>query len=179
MENMKQLCTIVLTYFRNGDSGSFLLMFCFSVCLVAGCTTLRPGFETPSVTVTSFKLLPSQSLSPRFEIGIRIVNPNSTELSPRGMSYKVFLNDHEVVEGAANELPVVPAYGEAEFKVIATVGLIEGMQFVNDLLQNASGQVTYRLQSKLDIGAMTPRSGSRKPAASLPKKIWDRLSQRH
>jgi LEA14-like dessication related protein len=156
MDSMKQLCTNALTYFRNMDSGSFLFMFCFSVCLVAGCTTLRPDFETPSVTVTSFKLLPSQSLTPRFEIGMRVVNPNSTELSPRGMSYKVFLNDHEVVEGAANELPVVPAYGEAEFKVIATVGLIEGMQFVNDMLQNKDGQVTYRLQSKLDIGAMTP-----------------------
>ena len=84
------------------------------------------------------------------------MNPNSTELSLRGMSYKVFLNDNEVVEGAANELPVVPAYGEAGFNVIATVGLIESMQFVNDMLQNKHGQVTYRLQSKLDIGAMTP-----------------------
>jgi LEA14-like dessication related protein len=156
MDSMKQLGTKALTYCRNGDSGSFLFMICFSVYLVAGCTTLRPDFETPSVAVTSFKLLPSQSLTPRFEIGMRVVNPNSTKLSLRGMSYKVFLNDYEVVEGAANELPVVPAYGEAEFNVIATVGLIEGMQFVNDMLQNAHGQVAYRLQSKLDIGAMTP-----------------------
>lgn len=53
------------------------------------------------------------------------------------MSYKIFLNEHEVMQGAANDLPVVPAYGEAQFKVNATVGLIEGMRFVNDMLKNA------------------------------------------
>jgi len=156
MAGMKQLYTNALTCCRDMASGSFLFVFCLSVFLVAGCTTLHPDFETPSVTVTTFKLLPSQGLTPRFEIGMRVVNPNSAELNLRGMSYKVFLNGYEVVEGAANELPVVPAYGEAEFKVIASVGLIEGMQFVNDMLQNAHGQVAYRIQSKLDIGAMTP-----------------------
>lgn len=131
-------------------------MFCLTVFLVAGCTTLRQDFEAPSVDVTSFRLLPSQSLTPRFEIGMRIVNPNAVKLNLRGMSYKVFLNDYQVVEGAANDLPVVPAYGDAEFKVTATVGLIESMRFVNDMLQNAGGQVAYRLKAKLDIGAMVP-----------------------
>ena len=143
-------------------------MFCLTVFLAAGCTTLRPGFETPSVDVTSFRLLPSHALTPSFEIGMRIVNPNAVELNLRGMSYKVFLNDYQVVAGAANDLPVVPAYGDAEFKVTATVGLIESMRFVNDMLQNAGGQVAYRLEAKLDIGAMVPairveKSGSLSP----------------
>lgn len=138
------------------NSKLFLMLFCLWACLGAGCTSLRPDFEAPSVGVTSFKPLASESLTPRFEIGMRVVNPNATKLSLRGMSYKIFLNDYEVVEGASNELPVVPAYGEAEFKVIATVSLIEGIRFVNDLLQNATGQVAYRLQTKLDIGAMAP-----------------------
>ena len=156
MNSMKQLCTRSLTYTRGTTSGSFLILFCLWICLGAGCTSLRPGFEKPSVSITSFKPMASQSLTPKFEIGMHVVNPNATKLSLRGMSYKLFLNDYEVVEGAANELPDVPAYGEAEFKVIATVGLIEGIRFVNDLLQNTSGQVAYRLQTKLDIGAMVP-----------------------
>jgi LEA14-like dessication related protein len=133
-----------------------IIVFCLWVSLGAGCTSLRPGFEKPSVSITSFNPLTSQSLTPRFEIGMHVVNPNATKLSLRGMSYKVFLNDYEVVAGAANELPEVPAYGEAEFKVTATVGLIEGIRFVNDLMQNTPGQVAYRLQTKLDIGAMEP-----------------------
>jgi LEA14-like dessication related protein len=153
---MKLLFTKVLTILRNMEYGSLLLMCVLWLGLVAGCTTLRPDFETPSVNVTSFKPLPSQSFTPRFEIGMRVVNPNSTMLNLRGMIYKVFLNDYEVVEGAANELPVVPAYGEAEFKVIATVSLMEGMRFVQDMLKNENAQVDYRLQAKLDVGAMIP-----------------------
>jgi LEA14-like dessication related protein len=168
MISMKRLCTTALACGRNMNSGSSLLMFCVAVFLVAGCTTLRPGFETPSVDVTSFRMLPSQTLTPRFEIGMRIVNPNAVRLNLRGMSYKVFLNDYQVVDGAANDLPVVPAYGDAEFKVTATVGLIESMRFVNDMLQNSRGQVAYRIKAKLDIGAMVPsirvgKSGSFSP----------------
>jgi LEA14-like dessication related protein len=168
MVNMKRPFTKAPSCCRNMNPGSCLLMFCVSLFLVAGCTTLRPGFETPSVDVTSFRMLPSQTLTPRFEIGMRIVNPNAVRLNLRGMSYKVFLNDYQVVDGAANDLPVVPAYGDAEFKVTATVGLIESMRFVNDMLQNSRGQIAYHIKAKLDIGAMVPsirveKSGSFSP----------------
>ena len=143
-------------------------MLCFAVFLVAGCTTLRPGFETPSVDVTSFRMLPSQTLTPRFEIGMRIVNPNAVKLDLRGMSYKIFLNDYQVADGAANDLPVVPAYGDAEFKVTATVGLIESMRFVNDMLQNSRGRVAYRLNAKLDFGAMIPSIRVEKSGSFTP-----------
>ena len=87
---------------------------------------------------------------------MRVVNANATKLSLRGMSYKIFLNDYEVVAGAANDLPVVPAYGEVEFKVIASVGLIEGIRFVDDMLRNTPSEIAYRIHTKLDIGAMNP-----------------------
>ena len=136
--------------------GSFLAVFCFWIFLGTGCTTLRPDFVQPSVSVISFKPLSSPNLAPRFEIGMRVLNPNSARLSLRGMSYKLFLNDYEVVEGAANELPAVPTYGEAEFKVIATIDLFESIRFVSDMLRNAPGQVTYRFQARIDTGSMNP-----------------------
>jgi LEA14-like dessication related protein len=156
VNSMKQLYTKTLTRLHSKNSAPFLTLFCLIVCLNTGCTSLRPNFETPSIGVTSFKPLTSQSLTPQFEIGMRVVNPNATKLNLRGMSYKVFLNDSEVVAGATNVLPEVPAYGEAEFKVIATIGLIEGIRFVGGLLQNTPGQIAYRIQTKLDIGAMDP-----------------------
>ena len=88
MNIMKQLCTNTLTYAHKKNSKPFLILFCVWVFLGAGCTSLRPDFETPSVIITSFNPLSSQVLTPRFEIGMRVVNPNATELSLRGMSYK-------------------------------------------------------------------------------------------
>ncbi|MEO6423544.1 MAG: LEA type 2 family protein [Candidatus Nitrotoga sp.] len=153
---MKQLYAASLKYGQSKKSGSFLILLFLLVCFGTGCTSLHPDFETPSVGVTSFKPLTSESFIPRFEIGMRVVNPNATSLNLRGMSYKIFFNDSEVVAGAANELPVVPAYGEAEFKVIATVGLLEGIRFVSELMQSKPGPVAYRIQTKLDTGAMNP-----------------------
>lgn len=130
---------------------------------------MRLGFVTPSVNITSFKPLPSEGIAPKFEISLRVVNPNATQLSLRGMSYKVALNNFDVVDGAANELPVVPAYGEAEFKVVATVGVFEAIRFVSDLVQNSRGQVAYILKAKLDVGAMLPAINIEKMGSYVPK----------
>lgn len=131
----------------------FLLL---AIACLAACTTLKPGFETPTVQVMSFRPLPAEGLAPRFEIGLRVVNPNPDALKLRGISYNVALNDNRVVEGAASELPVVPAYGEADVRLTAAVSLVDAMRFVNGLISRADGQVQYRLQAKLDIGALLP-----------------------
>ncbi len=126
------------------------------VCMLSACASLKPGFETPSVQVSSFQPLPSEGLAPRFQIGLRVVNPNADALKLRGVSYQVSLDGYQIVEGAANDLPVVPGYGEAEFKVMAAVSLLDAMRFVNALMTKQGGQVKYRLQAKLDVGAMLP-----------------------
>lgn len=99
---------------------------------------------------------------------LRAVNPNSTKLSLRGMSYKISLNDYEVVEGAANELPIVPAYGEAGFKVIATIGVFEGIRFVSDMVQHSRVQIAYSFKAKLDVGAMIPAIRIEKTGSYAP-----------
>jgi LEA14-like dessication related protein len=156
MTGMIQLYANVLSYGRGMRSGSFAVLMCMWIFLLTGCATMRPDFVTPSVSITSFKPIASESFAPKFEIGMHIVNPNAVKLSLRGISYKVFLNYFQIVEGAANKLPEVPAYGEAEFKVIGTISLFEGMRFVQDLMKNENGQVDYRLQAKLDVGALVP-----------------------
>jgi len=127
-----------------------------TVALVAGCATIKPGFETPTVQVMSFRPLPPEGLTPRFEIGLRVINPNADALKLRGISYTASLNDYRVIEGAASELPAVPGYGEAVFRLTAGVSLVDAMRFVNGLLTDAGGQIEYRLQAKLDIGALLP-----------------------
>lgn len=146
----------MMTKYRGKFVGAWAVWFVLCMGLIGGCSTMRPGFVTPSVNITSFKPLPSEGIAPRFEMSLRVVNPNATPLSLRGMSYTLALNGFDVVDGAANTLPVVPAYGEAEFKVVATVGVFEGIRFVSDLLQHSKGQVAYTLKAKLDVGAMLP-----------------------
>lgn len=132
------------------------------VCLtffltVAGCASLEPGFETPSVGVSSFRVLPSEGAAPKFEIGLHIINPNRSSLKLEGLVYSVTLEGHKVLTGVSNDLPVVEAYGEGDVLLIANADLFNSISFFAGLLQSRQETFKYKLEAKLDIGSFRPR----------------------
>lgn len=120
------------------------------------CAGLRPGFETPSVTVSSFRPLPGDGAVPRFEIGLHIVNPNREALKLEGLAYTVSLEGRELVKGVDNDLPVIEGYGEGDVKLTATPNLLGGIRLVTDLMASPRDRFSYALEAKLDLGAFTP-----------------------
>jgi LEA14-like dessication related protein len=122
-----------------------------------GCAGLEPGFETPTVGVSSFRILPSTGVAPRFEIGLHIVNPNRTALKLEGLVYSVTLEGHKVLIGVANDLPVIEAYGEGDVVLIATADLLNSIALFATLLQSQQEIFDYELDAKLDIGSFRPR----------------------
>lgn len=125
--------------------------------LPAGCATLSPGFEEPSLQVNSIRLKNSHSLAPEFEISLRVTNPNRDDLSIDGMTYTLNLAGNQVVSGAANDLPTIPGYGEAEVKIMATLSLLGGFKLLNDLMNEYQESVGYEIIVKLDVGKFYPR----------------------
>lgn len=121
-----------------------------------GCSVLRPGYETPTVTVNSFRALPSQGAMPNFEIGLHVVNPNSIALKLRGITYKVSLDGHELINGVANDLPTIEAYGQGDVVVTAAANLFGGIRFITDLLGGPKDSVRYTVEAKLDVGSFMP-----------------------
>ncbi|MEM9386059.1 MAG: LEA type 2 family protein [Pseudomonadota bacterium] len=128
------------------------------VSLASGCSSLNPQFEAPSVRVLGVRPLSSQGnqLVPRFEIDLLVVNPNASSLSMRGMSYRLFLNDLEVVEGVANNLPEVEGYGEANIVLPATLNVVDSVRFVSGMLRGEDTDVRWRLAARLDVSALLP-----------------------
>lgn len=124
--------------------------------LLQACAGFRPGYETPTVTVSSFRALPSQGALPNFEIGLRVVNPNRDALKLRGVSYTVSLGGHELIKGVGNELPVIEAYGEGSFTLTATPNLFAGIGLVTDLMRSSTDSIDYKLEAKLDVGRIQP-----------------------
>jgi len=132
------------------------------VCLVlfvaiSGCAGLEPGFETPTVGISSFRVLPSTGVAPRFEIGLHIVNPNRSELKLEGLVYSVSLDGHKVLTGVSNNLPVISAYGEGDVLLVATTDLLNSVSLFASLMQQQKDTFSYELDAKLDIGAFRPR----------------------
>lgn len=123
---------------------------------LGGCAGMRPGYERPSLMLDSFRALPSEGMTPRFALGLRVVNPNPTSLPLRGMSYNVEIEGHRIINGVAGNLETVPAYGESVIELQAGVDLISGLRLINDLLQDTRReQFRYNLKARLDTGGLS------------------------
>ena len=124
--------------------------------LLQACGALRPGFETPAVTVNSFRAMPSAGALPDFEIGLRVINPNRYALDLAGVSYTVSLNGHEVIQGVSSEMPVIDGYGQGDVVLRATPNLLAGVRLIAELASAATDSLDYELEAKLDLGGLYP-----------------------
>ena len=144
-----------------------------AVLAMAGCATLRPSFETPTVTVNSIRLLPSGNIVPQFEVGLHIVNPNRSALRLHGISYTLSLDGFKILTGVANDLQMVEAYGQGDITLVATANLISSIRLLSDLVNQRRDAITYDLDAKLDLGGILPslhvkESGDIDLAGQLP-----------
>jgi len=124
--------------------------------LLAGCAGLRPGYETPTVTVKSVRTIPSQGMLPEFEIDLHVVNPNREALKLAGVSYTVSLEGHELIKGVGNDLPVIEGYGEGDITLNASADLFAGVGLVRELMSSQKDTLSYSFEAKLDPGALRP-----------------------
>ncbi len=138
---------------RRADTRSATLLL---TLLCAGCAGLQPGYETPSVTVKSFRALPSAGAMPNFEIGLEVVNPNEQALELAGIAYTISLEGHEIIKGVGNELPVIAGYGTGTVTVTASASLFEGIRLFSDLVQSPKDSFEYSFEAKLDPGGFRP-----------------------
>ena len=128
-----------------------------ALLLLAGCATLSPYPERPTVSVTSFALAPeSTGMAPRFRVGLSVVNPNRRELPLVGMSYAVELEGTRILSGATANLPVVPAYGSADFSVDLSPDLLGSARLLTDLMARQRDRLDYSFNARLDVGGWMP-----------------------
>ena len=132
------------------------IFFVSAVVLLAGCAGMRPGYETPTVTVKSVRAIPSEGMLPEFEIDLHVVNPNREALKLAGVSYTVSLEGHELIQGVGNDLPVIDGYGEGDFTLNASADLFAGVSLLRDLMSSQKDTLSYSFEAKLDPGALRP-----------------------
>ncbi|WP_319407281.1 LEA type 2 family protein [uncultured Desulfosarcina sp.] len=132
------------------------LILASMVMMIAGCATLYTDYETPSVTVSTIRALPSDSIAPRFEIGLHIVNPNRSPLKLHGIAYSLKLDGYKILTGVANDLPTIDGYAEGDVILVASTSLLSSMRFFADLMNVQRDRIAYELNAKLDLGGLRP-----------------------
>ncbi|MCK5913704.1 MAG: LEA type 2 family protein, partial [Desulfuromusa sp.] len=133
------------------------LLLLLLVFMTASCASLLPSFETPIVNVSSFRVLPDQSIIPTFEIGLHVINPNRTDLKLQGMSYHVELEGYRILSGVANNLPVIEAYGEGDVFLRVKPDLFSTINLFTDLMNQPRDKFKFNLEALLDVGGLLPK----------------------
>lgn len=119
---------------------------------LSGCAAGGPGYETPTVIVSSFRALPSDGVVPNFEIGLRVINPNSQALQLRGVSYSISIGGHELIKGVGHDLPVIDAYDQGDIVLEASANLVAGIRLVSEMINRPVQTLPYDFDAKLDVG---------------------------
>jgi hypothetical protein len=124
--------------------------------LLQGCATLDPDYEKPTVVLSSFKPLPSEGGIPSFEVGLKIINPNKTDLNLEGIVYTISVQGREIVKGVGKDFPVIESYSEGSVNLTATPNLLAGIRLITDMLGEPAKSLNYEFEAKLDMGGLLP-----------------------
>ncbi|MEO0615602.1 MAG: LEA type 2 family protein [Pseudomonadota bacterium] len=123
---------------------------------LTACGNLPIGLETPGVTVTSFRVLPSDAMTPRFEIGLNVTNPNAVPLNVDGLAYSISIEGKSILDGVTNNIDPIEAYGSGDIVITAVPDVIAGVQVLTELLRRDSDAVSYAFEARLDVGSFLP-----------------------
>lgn len=130
----------------------WLLLTLAGMIFLSGCASLSPQFEQPTVEVVSLKMLPAQGVEQRFDVGLKVINPNNRALNIQGMSYSLIIEGYTVATGVTAEVPTVGPYAEARFSLPVSTSLLSSVRLLKHLLELNTTSLTYRLEAKLDLG---------------------------
>ncbi len=138
-----------------GGKYHLFLTVLISLWLV-GCASLSPDYDSPKVTVESFRALPSDGVGSRCEIKLRVVNPNKQALDIAGISYSIDVLDKELLSGVTNDVPVIEGYSEEEVVLEASVNFFRVLPLLAKFGRNQSEALDYRFSAKIDFNGYTP-----------------------
>lgn len=124
--------------------------------LLCACANLNPEFDPPRVTVESVRSLPGQETAPRFEIQLRIANPNKQSLDIAGISYTVALLGREVVSGVTNDIPEIFGYTEEVVTLEAGINLFQLLRLLAELGKSDTDALDYTFAAKIDFNGFIP-----------------------
>ena len=110
--------------------------------------------DTPAPEVRLVKVDPVRVklLEQKFKLYFRVDNRDDSDLTVRGLIYKISLADVELTEGESNEWLTIPPHGRGFFKVTVRTNLWPQVREIADLLKNPHRPIPYRLEGELKTG---------------------------
>jgi LEA14-like dessication related protein len=132
---------------------SFRLLFAF-LCiafLLAGCAGL--GQDPLRVSVAGIEPLTGEGLEMRFNLKLRVQNPNNSPVDFSGVSLQLDLNGQSFASGVSDQSGTVPRFGETVISVPLTVSALSAVRQAFAFAGSTEGGgIPYKVQGKLGGG---------------------------
>ncbi|SDB62950.1 LEA14-like dessication related protein [Pseudomonas sp. NFACC23-1] len=135
---------------------SFLLRITCLLLFVGfgGCASWQ-GEEAPEpqVHLVKVEVVRARLLEQKFTLHFRVDNPGDSDLTVRGLTYRIHLGDLLLTEGEHEHWFTVSPRHSAYFKVPIRTNLWPQVRHVVKLLENPREQIPYRLEGELETGS--------------------------
>ena len=96
-----------------------------ALLLCAGCAGSTWGLEAPEVFLIGLEPHAAGSLEQRFEIRLRVLNPNDRALHVNGVDFTLEVNGARLARGVGSEEIEIPRLGDAVLTVIASTTVFD------------------------------------------------------
>ncbi len=148
-------------------------LFCaLLVLLAAGCTTMVRK-DPPRIQVADIRPGEVKAMEAHFLVTLRVINPNDSDLSVKGLSCDLSINGRRIASGVSSDSRVIPAFGsdtlevQAYSSMVSMAGAVIGMFRQAQRTGGGPEEIDYELSGKLKLGGFS---------ASVPFSTKGRLS---
>lgn len=114
---------------------------------LAACSSLPRDFETPKFGIANIAPKDVAILEQRFDVQLRIQNPNNFDLGINGIRFEIDLNEKAFGNGMSGQAVTIPRFSSEVItaEVITGIGsFIRQVQGMND----STAKLRYRLKGK-------------------------------
>ncbi len=131
---------------------------------LAACSGADP--VAPEIHVVDLRLLESSVFEQRFQIDLRLGNPNDFDLPLDGLTFDLEVNGEDFARGFSNERVTVPRLGEERLSVVASTTLVELVRQMELLAER--GDLDYRISGIAYFDSLVRRSAPYESEGSFP-----------
>ena len=127
------------------------LAFALLGTLLSGCATLSGLREPPRVRLVSITPTDVQLFEQRFRVTLEVRNPNSEDITIRGLDYAIEVNGKIFAEGVRGKPFTIPAHGEktADVEVVSTLQRV--LEQLQALTERDEPTLDYAISGHVDV----------------------------
>lgn len=117
------------------------------VAAVTACSTMPKDFETPKFGIADIAPKDVAVFEQRFDVQLRIQNPNNFDLGINGIRFQIDLNEKEFGNGMSGQAVTIPRFSSEMITAEVITGLGGFLRQMQEMSASAT-KLRYRLKGK-------------------------------